>query len=114
MRELDPGASITLSSVGVGERFNRSPLWARRLLKQWWDEQQAGGEVRVFRRQRRDGRWSFYTTLAVLQRTLPTARDMPLVRKVDELERSLESAMRRIGQLTDRVERLERRGPLRG
>jgi hypothetical protein len=105
-RELDPGSSVVVSATQLGSRYGKSREWGRKMLMQWWDEQQRGGDLRVFRRGKKG---AIYTTIAVLQRHMPPARDTALVRKIESLERDLECAMRRIGQLTDRLDVVERK-----
>jgi hypothetical protein len=107
--ELDPGPSFVVSSEELARLYDRSDTWARRLLREWWDEQQAGGELRVFRRPWKPKGFAYFTTRAVLQRTMPSARDMLLVRKVEALEKDLTFMARKVDALMDRVRALEGR-----
>lgn len=102
-RVFDPRGSQVLGPTAFGRLYDKSRDWARRQLQDWWEEQEAGGEMRVGRRP--DG--SLFTTIAVVRRTHPAGRDMALVRRVEGLERDLTQAYRRLDALTTRVGELE-------
>lgn len=110
-RSLDPGASQVVGPVELARLYGKSRKWAARLLREWWAEQQAGGEVRVFRRRHPRGEWAYLTTRAALHRHMPPARDVAIVRQVAGLEADLDRAVARLNELQRRVEMLERRAP---
>lgn len=82
--------------VGVTKlawRYGRSEEWAKALLERWEREQLSGGPVRVFRHGKRN---SLYTTLTVLIREMPPARDLVLYRRVEALEATATEEARRL------------------
>lgn len=79
---------------------------AREMLRRWWAEQQAGGEVRVvYMGTDKQGRPMLATTRAVLHSLVPMIRDEALVRRVEQLERDYEASLRK---MLGRIENLER------
>lgn len=86
--------------------YGRSWKWARELLEEWLEEQEKNPNAprRVFRK----GKKAIYTTIAALQREMPPARDMTLVRKVAELDRDLDLATERISRLEGELGRIRR------
>lgn len=101
MIELRPKGSPLVSATGVARRFGRGRKFGQRLLKQWLDEQQDGGQARVLKRGR-----VLYTTEAVLDAVLPGgARDRAINRRLLVLERDLEVAYARIAELERRIGR---------
>ncbi len=105
-----PAAKFVVGPAELAEFYGRSAQWARDTLRLWWREQQEGGEVRVFRRPwpGKPNAFVYYTTVATLQRIMPPARDVALVRKCEELERDLEVACRRLDDALRRLEHLEK------
>lgn len=88
--------------------YGKSPEWARRLLLGWLDEQNAGGEVRVIVRKDTRGRTILETTRGVLQRYMPPARDMALVRTTERLDKDVDFLTRRVNTLAARCAELEK------
>ena len=97
-----------VSTGEVAKRFGMSRDWALKLLRRWYREQQNGGEVRVFRTPGSGGQ-HFATTLAVLQRYAPAARDEYLYREVRRLNADLDVAAGRIDRLMSERDALEKR-----
>jgi hypothetical protein len=87
-----PDPSVVLGATALGRLFGKGDDWGRALLRSWHEEQARGGPVRVFK----TPRGSLATTLAVVHRELPPARDMALVRKVEQLERDVDFLTRRL------------------
>lgn len=108
MIELKPGAAFVVGQRELARMYGKSEWWARCLMREWWKEQQEGGPVRVFRRPWNRGH-ALFTTLPVLQATMPPARDMKLVRALERAERDLDFAHKKIDELARRVGHLERR-----
>lgn len=84
--------------------YDRSWTWARNLLLQWEKEQLAGGPVRVWRSGKKG---ALQTTLAILQRDMPPARDPVIMRKLKEHDKDLDTMARRIEALTTLVHSLK-------
>lgn len=112
--DLTRGSQV-IGLVELAKIYGKSHRWARSLLREWWQEQEQGGEVRVFRRPHVGG-WAYFTTKAVLQRHMPPARDMALVRSVERLDKDLDFLTTRLNReiqdrmlLEQRIEKLERR-----
>lgn len=93
---LAPGPSQVVRSGELARAYGKSPKWARRLLREWWNEQQGGGEVRVIGQVDGRGRLVLSTTRAILHRHLPPARDAALVRAVESLGKDLDFMARRL------------------
>lgn len=100
MRE--PRADFVVGPTDLGRAFGRSYGWGKRTLRRWWREQQEGGEVRVYREPLGE-HWYYFTTRGVLARTMPAMRDLALVRRVEQLERDLDLALRRVEWLEGRT-----------
>lgn len=98
-------SSALIGTVKLAKLYDRSRFWAWTLMKEWLTEQENGGPVRVLLRGKQR---HMYTTVAVLQRELPTARDQMLVRKVAELEKDLDTCVNRLNTLTTDVGALQR------
>lgn len=79
--EID--ADMVVGVTKLAWRYGRSEEWAKALLQRWEREQLSGGPVRVFRHGKRN---SLFTTLTVLIREMPPARDLVLYRRVEALE----------------------------
>jgi hypothetical protein len=80
----------------MGRMYGHSRRWARRQLLEWWEEQQVGGPVRVFRRPS----GYLYTTLAVLDQIMPPRRrDAVLERWRASVDANLDETFRRLAEL---------------
>lgn len=107
--ELVPGSrSFVVGVTGIMARYDMGEHAAKRLLRDWYEEQQRGGPRRVFRKPHR-GAHAYYTTEAELHAWMPHGRDLRLVRQVDRLERELEFERLRIDKLAARVAAVEAR-----
>lgn len=95
-------ASVIVGVVQFGKMFNHSRWWARAKLEKWLAEQKRGGPQRVWE----DGP-RLYTTLAVVQRDMPGARDPVIMRKLKEHEKDLDRLAHRIDDLTTLVHNLK-------
>ncbi len=92
-----PDPSFIVGSLQVAEMFNKSRWWAQDLLREWWNEQERGGPVRVFKKGKRG---YFYTTTAIVDRYMPRGRkDSALERRLRMMERDLGEAFTRIAEL---------------
>lgn len=87
--------SVVVGAAKLARLYKTSWPTAKAQLVEWYEEQQKGGPVRVFKSGKR-----LYTTLAVIQRERPVGRDQYLVRKIEELENDLNVMARRIERLT--------------
>ncbi len=118
-RQLVPGPRAHVVGVmGIAKRYDMGQWLARKLLRDWWAEQEAGGPLRVFRVTNKGskGGHAYYTTETELLRWMPAARDSVLVRKVERLEQDNEFLSRRVDKLTGelagvvaKLERMNRR-----
>ncbi len=89
-------ASLTVGATRLGRMFERSRYWGAGQLRGWWDEQQRGGPVRVFRKTC----GYLYTTIAIVDQAMPRGRrDEALERRLRAFERDLTDAYTRIAQL---------------
>lgn len=84
--------------------YERSWTWARNLLLQWEKEQLSGGPIRVFRSGKKG---ALHTTIAVLQREMPPARDPVVMRKLKEHDKDLDQLATRVNTLTTLVHSLK-------
>lgn len=100
--------SVVVTNGELARMYGKSPEWARGLLLGWYKDQQAGGEQRVIKRTDSRGRTILETTLAVLQRHMPPARDMMLVRDVARIDHDLDVLARRVNHIAATVEAIER------
>lgn len=105
---IEPGTDHIVGTYELARMYGRSPRWARMLLDRWYAEQEAGGEVRVVAYRDTRNRLVLKTTRATLQRHMPPARDLQLVRKVEQIDRDLDFLATRIDRLMDLERRLER------
>ncbi len=93
-------AGYTLGAGELGRLFGRSRHWGQRVLRDWWGEQAQGGPVRVFRR----SGGHYYTTIAIVDQFMPRRRrDVDLEKWRRVMERDLERAFARIGELERRM-----------
>lgn len=92
-RPIRAAEGITVGVTKLAWMFDWSRDKAERLLSQWWEEQQAGGPVRVVRMGRRN---LLYTTMPVIHAHLPPGRDLELYRRMKEVENGVEEATRRL------------------
>jgi hypothetical protein len=81
-----------------GQMFEKSRSWARARLKEWWDEQQVGAPVKVYRHHS----GYLYTTLAVIDQYMPRRRDEALERWKAAVDRDVSEAFRRITEIERR------------
>lgn len=96
-RDVDPAFIVGPSRFA--RMFDRSRWWAQRVLREWWDEQQKGGPVRVFRRPS----GYYYTTIAIVDAHMPRRRDEALERRLRRLERDMSESFARIVDLERRI-----------
>lgn len=108
MPKKRPSSTVVISVPEMARMYERSQTWARRILTSWLEEQEAGGEVRVFKRRDLRGRVILETTRAVLHRHAPPARDMQLVRAVERIDKDVDFLARRLNALVSRFEQLEK------
>ena len=101
MKPIIVDNSVVIGTTRLGEMYGKSWTWARSLLVKWHKEQLAGGPVRVFKKGKNG---SLHTTIAVLQREMPGARDQVLVRKIAQHEKDLDTMARRVDMLTTKLE----------
>lgn len=104
----EPSSQVVGTSY-VARAFGMSTSWAYELLRRWHREQLAGGEPKVFVVVGAKGNRSLKTTLGVLHRHAPTARDEHLHREVRRLNKDLDVACGRIDRLMHERDALERR-----
>lgn len=96
-------ASVIVGVVKFAKMFDRSRWWARAKLEKWLAEQNRGGPKRVWE----DGS-RLYTTLAVVQRDMPGARDPVIMRKLKEHDKDLDVLARRVNDLTTQLASLRK------
>jgi hypothetical protein len=77
--------------------FKKSREWGRSMLQMWFDEQQAGGPLRVFPRGKQG---QLCTTIAIIDQYMPRGRrDEVLERRLAAFERDLGEAYARLAEL---------------
>lgn len=85
--------------------YGETTKWARAMLLEWYENQTRGGPIKVFKRGKKG---ALYTTISILQREMPPARDQLLVRQMAELDRDLTTQVRRIDALMTDVAHLRK------
>lgn len=93
-----PDPSFLIGPVALGKMAGRSRYWAWRLLREWRDEQERGGPLRVL--VRASGRLCTTVAVANLHFGRP---DRALERRVKTLEADLDRAFTRIGDLERKI-----------
>lgn len=92
--------SFIVGATRLGKLYKRSRRWGFNLLREWWQEQEAGGPVRVFKR--RSG--AMYTTLRTLDLYMPRGRrDEQLERRLRHIESDLEQVYTRLAEMERRM-----------
>lgn len=98
--DFDP--CYVVGPTRFGRLFKRSRWWGLARLREWWEEQQRGGPVRVFKR--KSG--AFYTTMGIVDFYMPRARrDEAAERRFRRIERDLDEAFARLAELERRAGR---------
>lgn len=95
--------SVLVGVVKFARMYDRSRWWARAKLEKWLDEQKKGGPQRVWE----DGP-RLYTTLTIVQRDMPGARDPVIMRKLREHDKDLDTLARRVDDLTTQLLQLRK------
>lgn len=106
-------SSVIIGVSRLARMFDESHDWARKLLRDWFEEdQRVGGPVRVFKRKGRGphaAKGALYTTLPVIQREMPPTRDVFVTKKLAEHERDLDTLANRVNALTSELAYLRKK-----
>jgi hypothetical protein len=91
---------LIVGPTRLGTLYKKSRRWGYNLLREWWNEQEKGGPVRVFKR----ANGAMFTTLQTLDLYLPRGRrDEALERRLRHIEGDLDQVFTRLAELERRI-----------
>ena len=105
-RYIDGTDDYIVGTFRLARLYGRNEHWARSLLREWYEEQKKGGPVRVFPRYaivKGKRQLRLYTTMGVIEQSMPRARDMELERWRKRIDADLDRAFARIVELELRL-----------
>lgn len=94
--------SFTVGARKLGEVYGKSRSWGLLKLKEWFDEQERGGPRRVFQKGK-----CLYTTVSVLRQEMPGYQDVRFEKRIDELDKLMNTMLRRVENLTYEINLLK-------
>lgn len=99
---IDGTNDYLVGTFRLARLYGRNEHWARKLLREWHEEQLKGGPIRVIVRKVTVAgkvQHRMYTTMGIIEQTLPRGRDLELERWRQETDADIDRAFRRIVEI---------------